>query len=141
MQQPNNEPVLQPVPAEPIQPGCNPNSVFASGQCHEAWDQYQSAVQARNDIIQHNALVQARLAGEQEARQATNQLLQQHDAEIASLRIQISALANQQSVIFEEGAATGATSALVLVLIVVFIRRLLSRFEVVQRDKGRAASA
>jgi hypothetical protein len=127
MQQPNPSEQVMPVPSEPIQPGCNPNSVFASSQCHDAWNQYQSAVQSRNDIIQHNSLVQARLAGEQTANQAANQVLQQHDAEIATLRTEISALTGSQSVFFAKGIATGAGSAFAIVLIVVFVRQFFQR--------------
>jgi len=57
------------------------------------------------------------------------------------LRAQISALTDEQPVVFGKGAATGAASALVLMLVVVFVRRLLSKFKVVEREKGHAASA
>ena len=132
---------LMSVPTDPIQPGCNPDSIFASTQCKGAWEQYQNAVQARKDVIQHNALVQARLAGQEEARQATNQILQQHDTEIARLQAQISALAAEKPTLFWKGAAAGATSALALCLLVVFAWRLLSKVRITRRETKHDASA
>lgn len=91
--QPETQPQLQQfvaVPEMPIRPSCNPNWLFATPECKNAWADYSQAVQNRNTAIQRNQMIQAHnvavaVTANQAARQA-EATANQYNTQMADVR-------------------------------------------------------